>query len=415
MEPIAVAVVGAGNRGAAYAQYALEHPEQAQVVAVAEPRDHPRRQLARAHDIPRQYVVADWKALAEQDKLADAVLITTPDRLHAAPALAFIEKGYHLLLEKPMAPTEAECERIVEAATAQGIMLAVGHVYRYTNFTQRIKAMIDDGVIGEVVNIQNIEPVGYWHQAHAFVRGNWRNEAGSSFMLLSKSCHDLDWIRYVMGERCTSVSSFGSLNHFRAEEKPDEAGDRCLDCDYEPECPYSAKKLYLGMVERGETDQYPLYVIADDLSREGVTEALRTGPYGRCVYECDNDVVDHQVVNMQFEGRKTASFTMTAFTDTGYRRTHIFGTRGEIYMEGPHIEHFDFLTDETHVIDIDEEIDTELKGHGYGDYYFMKRFVEAVATDAPELILSGPEETLETHQMVFAAERSRREHRVIDL
>lgn len=415
MPRITLAIVGAGNRGMAYARYALEHPDAARVVAVAEPRAHQRRQLAAAHDVPAHGVFLDWKTMAERERLADAVLITTPDHLHTDPALAFIENGYHVLLEKPMAPTEAECERIAAAATAGGVMMAVGHVYRYTTFTQRVKTLIDDGGIGEVVNIQSIEPVGYWHQAHSFVRGNWRKEAASSFMLLSKSCHDLDWIQYVMGARCTSVSSFGTLKHFRRDEKPAEAGDRCVDCDYEPECPYSAKKLYVGMVERGQTDAFPLHVIADDRSRAGVLEALRTGPYGRCVYECDNDVVDNQVVNLQFEGGQTASFTMVAFTDTGYRRTHIFGTRGELYMEGPRIEHFDFLTDETRVIDVDEDIDTALEGHGYGDYYLMKRFVEAVATDAPELILSGPEETLQTHRIVFAAERARREHRVVTL
>lgn len=415
MSQITLAIVGAGNRGAAYARYALEHPGKAKVVAVAEPRAYQRSQLAATHDIPAERVFSDWKAMAERDRLADAVLITTPDHLHTDPALAFIEKGYHVLLEKPMAPTEAECEQIAHAAIEKDILMAVGHVYRYTNFTQRVKAMIDEGVIGEVVNIQNIEPVGYWHQAHSFVRGNWRNEAESSFMLLSKSCHDLDWMQYIMDARCTSVSSFGTLKHFREEEKPDTAGDRCLDCEYEPQCPYSAKKLYLGMVERGETDQFPLHVIADDRSWEGVMEALRTGPYGRCVYACDNNVVDNQVVNLQFDSGQTASFTMVAFTDTGHRRTHIFGTRGEIYMEGPRIEHFDFMTDETRVISVDEDIDTSLEGHGYGDYYLMKRFVEAVATDSPELILSGPEETLQTHRIVFAAERARRQHTVVDL
>ena len=415
MSQITLAIVGAGNRGAAYARYALEHPDEAKVVAVAEPRVHPRAQIADAHDLPDTQVFSDWRALAQRERLADAVLITTPDHLHTDPALAFIEKGYHVLLEKPMAPTEAECEHIAEAAAEADVLMAVGHVYRYTNFTRRVKAMVDEGVIGEVVNIQSIEPVGYWHQAHSFVRGNWRNEAESSFMLLSKSCHDLDWIQYIMDARCTSVASFGTLKHFRREEKPAEAGDRCLDCAYEPKCPYSAKKLYLGMVERGQTDAFPLHVITDDRSREGVMQALRTGPYGRCVYECDNDVVDNQVVNLQFDGGQTASFTMVAFTDTGHRRTHIFGTRGEIYMEGPRIEHFDFLTDETRVINVEETIDTSLEGHGYGDYHLMKRFVEAVATNSPELILSGPEETLQTHRIVFAAERARREHAVVDL
>jgi predicted dehydrogenase len=235
-------------------------------------------------------------------------------------------------------------------------------------------------------------------------------------MLMAKSCHDLDWIRYIMGTRCKSVSSFGALKHFRKEEKPPEAGatTRCLDCAYEPKCPYSAKKIYLGRLEKGQKS-WPVKVLTFDVSVAGVTEALRTGPYGRCVYECDNDVVDHQVVNMLFEGNKSASFTMTAFNQAGHRRTCIFGTRGEIYGDGVKIHLTDFLTDQTRVIDTEAAEASLLGGHGGGDYGLMSAFVKAVSANDPSGLLSGPDETLESHLMVFAAERARREHRVIDL
>ena len=158
--------------------------------------------------------------------MADAVIICTQDAMHAEPAVAFAKKGYAILLEKPMAPNEADCRRIVEAVKANGILFAVCHVMRYTRYTQMLKQVVDSGAIGEVVSLQHLEPVGYWHQAHSFVRGNWRNEQESSFMLLAKSCHDLDWIRYIMGEPCLSVSSFGALKHFNTSEKPAEAGER---------------------------------------------------------------------------------------------------------------------------------------------------------------------------------------------
>ena len=231
-------------------------------------------------------------------------------------------------------------------------------------------------------------------------------------MLLTKSCHDLDWMRYIIDKKCTTVSSFGSLTHFHKGNKPENSGTNCMECDYEPECPYSAKKFYLGLFERGKTG-WPLSTITPDMTKGGIIHELRTGPYGRCVYECDNDVVDHQVVNMEFEGGITAAFTMTAFTEAGGRRTSIFGTKGEIYGDGSTIRVHDFLTDSTRVIDTKTGSPLVLEEHGGGDYWLMDSFVSAVAQNDPKLILSGPEETLESHLMVFAAEKSRLEKRVV--
>lgn len=429
MKPVKLIVLGAGSRGTTYAQYALENPDQAQVVGVAEPRTYHRQHLAEAHGIPAEHVFTDWKDVARRDKFADAVIIATQDAMHAEPAVAFADQGYHILLEKPMAPNEADCARIAHAAVDNGIMLAVCHIFRYVQYTQRIKALIGEGAIGEVVSIQHFEPVGYWHQAHSFVRGNWGNEARSSFMLLAKACHEIDWLAYIMGVPCVSVSSFGSLKHFRREEQPEGAADRCLDCAVEPTCPYSAKHIYLDkFLRRGETG-WPVDVLTPVVTEENVLEALRTGPYGRCVYACDNDVVDNQVVNLLYEGGKTATYTMNAFNKDGGKKTTIFGTHGEIRinggygelvdgtweMRGASMEHFDFLTETTTEIPFHDYVDTSVSGHHYGDYYLMKHFVTAIGENRPEWILTGPMETLATHRTVFAAERARREHRVIDL
>ena len=414
MTPVSIVIVGAGSRGTGYATYASAFPDRARVVGVAEPRDFYRRRLAETHGIPPQNVFEDWKDLAAREKLADAAIIATQDAMHAEPAIAFADKGYHMLLEKPMAPTEAGCRAIVEAVVRNRIIFAVSHVLRYTRYTQMLKEIRDSGTIGEVMGIQRLEPVGYWHQAHSYVRGNWGNEGRSSFMLLAKSCHDLDWVRYLMGARCEAVSSFGSLRHFRKEEQPTGAASRCLECKVEPSCAYSAKKIYLGRVRDGHTG-WPVNVLTPDVTEQGVMEALRTGPYGQCVYECDNDVVDNQVVSMQFSGGKTATFTMTAFTQTAHRKNRLFGTMGEIYGDGRHIHTFDFLTDKTEIVDTEAASATVLSGHGGGDHGLMSSFVAAVAGNDPTKILSGPEEALETHLMVFAAEKARRENRVVTL
>jgi predicted dehydrogenase len=415
MRPLRLAVIGAGSRGSTYANYALKHPEELEIVGVAEPRDFYREGMANTHQIPIKNVTRDWGEWLSRERFADAIIIATPDAFHAAPAIAFAELGYHLLLEKPMAPTEAECRKIVDAVNRAGVMLAVCHVMRYTPYTRALKQVLESGRIGEIVSVQHLEPVGYWHQAHSFVRGNWGNESRSSSMLLQKSCHDLDWLRHLIGKPCECVSSFGSLNHFRESQKPVGAADRCLDCEIESDCAFSAKRFYLSQLETGNTD-WPVNVITSDTTQSGVLEALRSGPYGRCVYACDNDVVDHQVVNLEFAGGVTASFTMTAFTKSRDRETRIFGTKGELFGNGQTLEVYDFLTEQTAIVDTELESDGSIQsGHGGGDEGVMHAFLTALRENEPSAILSGPNESLESHLMVFAAETSRREARVCEV
>lgn len=414
MAAVSFLVVGAGSRGSGYAGYAAAHPDEARVVGVAEPRAFYRQRLAADHGISEKQVFPDWREAASRPRFADAVIIATQDAMHAEPAEVFAAQGYHILLEKPMAPQPADCWRIFRAVQRTGVLFAVCHVMRYTASSRRFKALIEEGAVGEVVNIQQLEPVGYWHQAHSFVRGNWRNSSESSPMLLAKSCHDLDWLRYLMGVPCLKISSFGSLKHFRAKEKPEGAAERCLDCACETQCPYSAKRFYLGRAREGSWG-WPVDVLTPEKTEAAVLEALQHGPYGRCVYACDNDVVDNQVVNMLFAGGRTCSFTMTAFNEGGNRRTRVFGTRGELLGEGSTIEHFDFLTNQRQVIDTRAPDGSLAGGHGGGDYGLMRAFVEAVACQDPGPILSGPEETLDTHMMVFAAEEARATDAVVDL
>ena len=413
---VTAVVVGAGGRGMGYSIFAKEFPERLKIVGVAEPKDYNRNWMVENHHLPEEYRFKDWQELAQKPRLADAVIIATQDTMHAEPAIAFAKLGYAILLEKPMAPNEADCLRIAQAVRETKVLFAVCHVMRYTAYTQALKNLVVSGLIGDVVSLQHLEPVGYWHQAHSFVRGNWRNEKESSFMLLSKSCHDLDWIRYIMGDKCLSVSSFGALKHFKKSQKPAEAGSatHCLSCAYEPQCPYSAKKIYLGFLARGDTG-WPVNVVTPQPTFASVTAALENGPYGRCVYECDNDVVDHQVVNLWFDHEKSATFTMTAFNQAGHRKTRIFGTRGELYGNGETIEHFDFLTDQSRVISTATADASILGGHGGGDYGLMDRFVTAVARNDASYILSGVDESLESHRMVFAAEWARKERQVVDL
>jgi predicted dehydrogenase len=379
MAPVSLIVVGAGQRGTGYARWARRHPERSTVVAVAEPSQVRRVRLAAEHGIPAGNAVTDWTELAGRGRLADAVLICTQDRMHAEPAEAFAALGYHILLEKPMAPDEAGCRRIVAAVEKAGVMLAVGHVMRYTPYTRAVKQLADSGQLGDIMSVQHLEPVGFWHQAHSYVRGNWRRADLATSMLMAKSCHD-----------------------------------RCVACSVEPDCPYSAPRLYRGLLDRGARG-WPLSVVIDDYSAEALDadealdEALRTGPYGRCVYACDNDAVDHQVVTLEFPGATTAAFTMTAFTQPGHRRTRLFGTRAELTGDGETIRVYDFLTRAERLITPEAAGGMNAgEGHGGGDAGLMDAFTAAVATGRRELISSGPRESLASHLAVFAAERARR-------
>ena len=237
MAPVSLIVVGAGQRGTGYARWVRRHPDRASVVAVAEPSPARRARLAAEHGITPENAVTDWTELAGRGRLADAVLICTQDRMHAEPAEAFAALGYHILLEKPMAPDEAGCRRIVAAVEKAGVMLAVGHVMRYTPYTRAVKQIADSGQLGDIMSVQHLEPVGFWHQAHSYVRGNWRRSDLATSMLMAKSCHDLDWLQYILGRAPLRVSSFGSLTHFTAANRPPGAADRCVACPVEPRLP----------------------------------------------------------------------------------------------------------------------------------------------------------------------------------
>ena len=407
MAPVSVVVVGAGVRGSGYARWARRHPDRASVVAVAEPREVRRARFSAEHGIADQNAAADWRQLAGRGRFADAVLICTQDRMHAEPAEVFAGLGYHILLEKPMAPDEAAGRRIVAVVEKAGVMLAVGHVMRYTPYTRAVKAIVESGQLGDIMSVQHLEPVGFWHQAHSYVRGNWRRSDLATSMLLAKSCHDLDWLAYILGRAPVRASSFGSLTHFTAANRPAGAADRCVACTVEASCPYSALRLYQGLLERGE-HSWPLSVVVEDFSAGSLDEALRDGPYGRCVYACDNDAVDHQVVALEFDGATTATFTMTAFSEAAGRSTRLFGTRGELTGDGQSIRVYDFLSRAERLITPSPAGAMDAAaGHGGGDAGLMDAFTGAVATGNRELILSGPRESLASHLAVFAAERAR--------
>ncbi len=412
MKKLTAVVVGYGQRGSIYSRYATIHPEALQIVGVADTSSVRRETAQKRHDIPEENIFDAWEKLAAQPKMADFAIVATQDNMHYAPAMALIEKGYNLLLEKPMAPTAKECKEIAEAAERKGVKVVVCHVLRFTNIWRAIKKLIDEDRLGKIMSVIASENVGHIHQSHSYVRGHWRNTQESSCMIMAKCCHDMDILQWILGTKCKQVQSFGSLTHFRAENRPAGAPDRCVEgCPHADSCYYNAMKLYYEDKKNLWFRRTCAHTI-DMPSDEQVMEAMKNGPYGRCVYACDNDVVDHQVVNMEFEDGCTVSFTMNAFNEGG-RGIHIYGTKGELVRDcgSETLRLFSFDTQTWENI----EVPASESGHEGGDMGIMEDVVALLRGETPSNSVCEVRTSYENHVICFAAEQARLENRVIDL
>lgn len=405
MKQVTALLLGAGQRGMdVYANYALNFPNELKMVGVAEPNAARRTAFCAAHHIPAEHCADSWEKLLALPKFADCVFVCTQDQMHDQPVRQALAKGYHVLCEKPMSPSAQECQAMGQAAEENGRILSICHVLRYSPFFVKIKQLLDSGAIGQLVSIQHIESVGYWHMAHSFVRGNWRSKAETSPMILAKCCHDMDILLWLAGGHCTKVSSFGSLAHFNAAHAPAGAPAYCMDgCPHRDDCPYYAPRFYLEH-PKAASDGFARTVCLDG-TREGILNALKTGPYGRCVYHCDNDVVDHQVVNLEFDNDVTANMTMCAFTNNCERVINLMGSRGQIRgnMEDNTLELLDFVTGNTTKI----LLHTPAGGHSGSDVSMMKDFVALVAADGARASKSSAAQSIESHRIALAAEESR--------
>ncbi|MFD0670965.1 Gfo/Idh/MocA family protein [Cohnella sp. GCM10027633] len=412
MIKLKLAVIGAGARGfLSYMPYVLNHPHEAEIVAVAEPDPQRRAEFAKAFKLKDSQTFLSWEQLLDKPKLCDALLICTQDRMHFEPTMQALRKGYHVLLEKPMSNNPLECSLMTEEATKRGRLLSICHVSRYTPFWQQLKSLIAGGRIGDVVSMQHNENVGYLHYAHSFVRGNWRNSDLSSPMILAKSCHDMDLIRWLVDSECIRVSSFGSLSHFRSSNAPAGSTERCTDgCAVEASCPYSSTRFYLQDLEANPFAR----LIADPPTVDNRMRAIQSGPYGKCVYRTDNNVVDHQVVNMEFESGATVMFSMCGLTRDINRIVQIMGTKGE--LRG------DLVTGTIDLFEFDGGVRTVVQastadgGHQGGDDGIMRQFLSDLRERRFENNLTSAEASLESHLMAFAAEQSRlRGGEVVDM
>lgn len=404
---ITAITLGAGARGNVYGNFALAYPDHLQIVGVAEPAEIRRRGYADRHAVPEDAQFAHWAEVFARPKFADAVIVSTPDDLHFAPCMAALDAGYDVLLEKPIAPTESECRALLARARESRRIVAVCHVLRYAPYFAHMRSLIQDGAVGRLVNIQHMEPIGHVHMAHSYVRGNWHNSAETSPIILAKSSHDLDILRWLTDRPTRELQAFGALSWFTAANAPEGSTERCTDgCAVEASCPYSAKRIYLEQRQR----TYVFDLAADEPARtEDLERALETTDYGRCVYRMDNDQCDHYTVNLQFEDDITATFSLDAFTPWSGRRTRVMGSYGYLDGDMHRLEIHDFRTGTTRTweSDVVEDDDDSQSGHGGGDWRMVADFVQAVAHQDGACLTSTIDQSIESHLMAFAAERSR--------
>lgn len=408
---LTISIAGLGSRGKdTYGQALTQMRDRARVVAVADPNPAKVREVAGMFDLKPEQCFGSVEEMLEKPRLADVMLICTQDRQHVPNAIPALEKGYDVLLEKPISPELEQCKKILKVSRETGQKVAVCHVLRYAPFYRKIKEVLDSGVLGELTSIMGIENVCYWHQAHSFVRGNWRRSDETSPMFLAKCCHDMDLMVWLTGRKCARLSSFGSLSHFKPENAPEGAAQRCLEgCRAKERCPYDAEKIYITNeatgVAHGHTG-WPCDILALHPTEETIRRAIETGPYGRCVYFCDNNVVDHQVVNLEMEGGLTVSYTMSAFTAGGGRFTYFMGTHGDMIADmakntitvtpfggAPQVYDFNLASQ-------------EMSGHAGGDSILLSEFLDYVeGKEAPGI--TSLEASMESHFIAIAAEESR--------
>lgn len=419
MNPYKVIVIGAGGRGSTYTDIMANYPEWFKVVGVAEPVEDRREYIRKKHGLDPANCHVTWEHILDRPKFADVAIISTLDQLHYAPAMKALEQGYDLLLEKPVAPTPEECAQIYKQAQKYGRKIVVCHVLRYTPFFMELKSLLDSGLVGDIMSVEHIEAVGNVHQSHSFVRGNWGNADRSTFMLMQKCCHDLDILQWLLNKECKKLQSFGALTHFTRANAPAGSPERCIEgCPVADTCYYNAVKLYLDDKKnswfRGSSTE------KKNPTDEDVIHALKTTQYGKCVYKCDNNVVDHQVVNMLFDGDITVNMTMCAF-NRGGRKTHIMGTKGELTAvmgeKDPEKKFvfYDFATNKKRPVgaDIAATGETIVHGHGGGDHGIIVALYNYLTGKLSAEEVSEIGISCRNHMLVFAAEESRLTDQVV--
>lgn len=403
---VSIVAIGAGNRTNKYLEYVKQHPDKAKLVGVVELNEIRRNKIAEKFCLEPSACFTDYHDFFRSSLKVDAVMICTPENMHYEPCMMAIEAGYHVLLEKPIAQTPEECIAIGEAARRKNVIVTVCHVLRYHPYFIKLKELACSGELGNIISINHRTAVGVDRAAHSFVRGPWRKESETNPMLISKCCHDIDFLLWLTKTRCRKLTSFGSLRWFKSTNAPEGSAHRCIDCQVESQCPFSAVDLY-----RIRRDWIANFDVPQGKNIDEVIEKeLEQGLYGRCIYHCDNDVVDHQIVSMEMESEVTINFSMDIFTLEDHRATQICLTEGEIEGDETQIKVRRFRGGKETIYDFSDIKHKPF--HAGADLDLMNDFIEAIQTEG-KYLRTSIDLSVESHRICFEAERSRKEKRTI--
>ena len=404
--PVSIVAIGAGNRTNKYLEYVRRNPDKARLIGVVELNDLRRQKVADEFGLDASCCYRDYRDFFRSPLKADAVMICTPENMHFEPAMLAIEAGYHVLLEKPIAQTLEECLAIGEAARRKNVIVSVCHVLRYHPYFIKLKELACSGELGNIISINHCTSVGVDRATHSFVRGLWSREADTNPMLISKCCHDIDFLLWLTKTRCRKITSFGSLRWFRSKNAPEGSAERCIDCKVEAQCPFSAIDLY-----RVRRDWISNFDIPQGKTIDQVIEdELREGKYGRCIYHCDNDVVDHQIVSMEMDSEVTINFSMDLFTLKDHRKTHICLTEGEIDGNETLLRVRRFRGGAETVYDFSNL--SHQPFHAGADLDIVADFIDAIHSEE-KYLRTSIDLSVESHRICFEAERSRKEQRMV--
>ena len=428
MKKISCVILGYGDRSSRYAEYAINVPEELEVVGVIDVNELKRRQAKETFTLEEHQIYESLDDFLQADVKCDVVINGTMDELHYETTMPLLERGYNILLEKPVTANPEELLKIQKKAKEKDCKVVVCHVLRYTPFYSKIKSIIDSGKIGKIISMQLNEHVWYGHFVNSYVRGKWRSEREcGSGLLLAKCCHDTDlmcWLNNITTPE--SVSSFGQKAFFTEENAPEGATQFCYECPNQAGCMFNAEKFQI------EKDFIPFYTWAginkplDEITLEEKREFLKKDTYGQCVFKTDMDIVDRQCVSVQFGNGSIGTLNMVGGASKAGRHIHIVCEYGEIvgYIEDNKIlvrvfdkdkvwydeEWIDFSAEN----DLGEE-DNSVGGHYGGDYYIMKdlvRFLNGMPTSVSTTVI---DDSINSHLICYAAEKSRKENVVVNL
>ena len=422
-KPVTAIIVGAGHRAFVYSKLAKTNPELLKIVGVADPNPIRRKKAMDEFGFSEDMCFENAEELAKHGKLADTVINGTMDEQHLETAVPLLNAGYDMLLEKPFAPNEEEMRQIVDCAKKNNSKVMICHVLRYTPFYYGIKERIVNGEIGDIINIQTTEHVSYHHLSTSYVRGKWANkDKCHTTMLLAKCCHDLDIMMWMMADtKPTQISSFGGKFQFKPENAPKNAGTICMkDCPLVDTCVYSTKRLYIDHLDRWAFYVWDALEDKENPTIEDKIALMKSdNPYARCIYKCDNNVVDHQSVLVNFASGATGTHNMVGGSAEPRRDIHIIGTKGEIFGNFEESKFTvlkinpspDAHNEECDVEEVDLNVSGDMVGayggHGGGDERLAADFVKFIRGEKPSLACTSIFDSVAGHLSVYLADESR--------